>query len=310
MSWQPPRDLIGYAGRPPDPKWPDQARLALNLVLNYEEGSEASIGDGEAQSETALTEAGGVDQGMRGRDLGAESMFEYGSRVGFWRILRIFRERNLPMTVFGCALALERNPPAAQAIRDAGFDVCCHGWRWIKHYLLSEAEERDHISRAIASLSRTVGERPYGWYCRYAPSVNTRRLLVEAGGFLYDSDAYNDELPYWTVVQGKPHLILPYTLTNNDTKFVRAGMTTADEFFAFCRDAFDVLYREGKSAPKMMSVGLHMRLIGHPGRAAGLERFLDHVARHDGVWVTRRIDIARHWIATHPFTGNTSEQLI
>ena len=239
---------------------------------------------------------------MSGRDLAGEGMFEYGSRVGFWRLVRLFQERSLPMTVFGCALALERNPPAAAAIRASGFDVCSHGWRWIKHYQLSEAEEREHIAKAITSLQKTVGERPLGWYCRYGPSMNTRRLVVEEGGFLYDSDTYNDELPYWKTVSGKPHLVVPYSLANNDGKYL-AGIGNSDQWFSYIRDAFDMLYREGAKAPKMMSVGLHMRLIGHPARAAGLERLLDYVMRHPGVWVTRRIDIARHWIAAHPYPG-------
>jgi len=293
-----PRDLIGYGPNPPDPKWPGGARVALNIVLNYEEGSEFSMHD-DGVSEATLTEVPSSD--VKGRDLAAESMFEYGSRVGFWRILRQLQERNLPMTVFGCALALERHPPAAEAIRKAGFDVCCHGWRWIKHYELAEAEERDHIKRAIASLQKTVGERPLGWYCRYGPSVNTRRLLVEEGGFAYDSDTYNDELPYWVRVGDRLHLIVPYNMTTNDSKYARSGMTTSDDFFTLCRDAFDMLYAEGKTQPKMMSVGLHCRLTGHPARAVGLARFLDHVLKHrDGVWVCRRLDIARHWREHHP----------
>jgi len=254
-------------------------------------------------AEDGLTEKGLTEMptsDVKDRDLGAESMFEYGARIGFWRILRMLEERNLPMTVFGCALALERHPPAAAAIRRAGFDVCCHGWRWIKHYELAEAEERDHLRRAIASLTGTVGERPVGWYCRYAPSVNTRRLLVEEGGFLYDSDSYSDELPYWVRVGDKSHLVVPYTMTNNDSKYMRSGMTTSDQFFTLCRDAFDVLYAEGKTQPKMMSVGLHMRITGHPARAAGLARLLDHVIRHKDVWVCRRVDIARHWHEHHP----------
>jgi allantoinase len=293
-----PRDLIGYGPTPPNPKWPNGARLALNFVLNYEEGSEYSVPDGE-RSEATLTELGSIDPGIHTRDLAAESMFEYGSRVGFWRLIRVFQDRGLPMTVFGCALALERNRPAAQAIAKAGYDVCCHGWRWVKHYELSEDEERKHIRMAIESLQKTVGARPLGWYCRYGPSVNTRRLLVEEGGFLYDSDAYNDELPYWVEVNGKPHLVVPYTLTNNDAKFGVGGLFTSDHFFTFLKDAFDVLYREGKTQPKMMSVGLHMRLAGHPARSAGLERFLDYVMKHPDVWTGRRLDIARHWISEH-----------
>ncbi len=298
-----PRDLVGYGANPPDPKWPGRARLALNFVLNYEEGSEYSVPDNDGRSEATLTELGGFDPRLKGRDLAAESMFEYGSRVGFWRILRLLRERNVPLTVFGCALALERHPQAAAAIAAAGYDVCCHGWRWINHYDLSEQEEREHIHRAVESLRRTVGDRPYGWYCRYGPSVNTRRLLVEEGGFLYDSDAYNDELPYWVTVAGKTHLVVPYTLTNNDAKFGVSALSTGEEFFALLRDCFDMLYREGVTQPKMMSVGLHMRLVGHPTRAAGLERFLDYVLRQRDVWICRRLDIARHWIEHHPAAG-------
>ena len=294
------RDLIGYGANPPDPKWPNGARIALNFVMNYEEGSEPSIGDGETYSERGLTESPAPDPDMIGRDLAAEGMFAYGSRVGFWRLMRLFRERNLPMTVFGCALALERNPPAAAAIVEAGHDVCCHGWRWVKHYALDEATEREHIRRAVESLKRTIGARPLGWYCRYGPSVNTRRLVVEEGGFLYDSDAYDDELPYWTQMSGKPHLVVPYSLTNNDGRFMAGQVGTGAEFFDFLKDAFDMLYEEGKTQPKMMSVGMHMRLLGHPARAAGLQRFLDYVAGRSGVWITRRLDIAQHWHELHP----------
>lgn len=299
------RDFIGYADTPPDPKWPGGARLAVNFVINYEEGSEPSIDDGEDYSETWFTEADGVNTGLRGRDLAAESLFEYGSRVGFWRLWNLFAERELPLTVFGCALALERNPRVAEVIRHSDNDVCCHGWRWIQHYQLSRDQEREHIRKAIASLQRTVGERPYGWYCRYAPSVNTRELLAEEGGFLYDSDYYGDELPVWTTVQGKPHLIVPYSLTHNDAQFGN-GMATASLWFEFLRDSFDMLYKEGASQPKMMSVGLHTRLVGHPGRAAGLARFLDYVKKHEDVWVTRRIDIANHWIEHFPFPGKSA----
>ncbi len=296
------RDLIGYGGSPPDPQWPGRARLAVNFVLNFEEGSEPSVQDGEDHSEAGLTDAHGLNQGVTGRDLAAEGLFEYGSRVGFWRLLRLFQERDLPMTVFGCALALERNPPAAQAIRQAGYDVCSHGWRWIKHFELTESDEREHIRKAVESIARTTGERPYGWYCRYGPGVNTRQLVVEEGNFLYDSDYYGDELPFWKTVDGKPHLIVPYSLTHNDGKYAGA-VGNSDQWFSFVRDGFDMLYREGASQPKMMSVGLHMRLIGHPARAVGLERLLDHMLQHKDVWITRRIDIARHWIDTHPYPG-------
>ena len=294
------RDLVGYAGRPPDPRWPGGRRLALNFVINYEEGSEPSIGDGDGRSETGLTEASGMDSGPGPRDLAAESMFEYGSRVGFWRLMRLFRERSLPVTIFACALALERNPAAAALIREQGCDICCHGWRWVEHWKLTEAEEREHIRKAVASLERTLGARPPGWYCRYGPSVNTRRLVVEEGGFLYDSDAYNDELPYWVNVEGQQHLVVPYSLTNNDGRFARGNIATAGQFFEFCKDAIDLLRAEGASEPKMMSVGLHMRLIGHPGRAAGLARLLDYAADCDDVWICQRLDIARHWHAIHP----------
>jgi peptidoglycan/xylan/chitin deacetylase (PgdA/CDA1 family) len=226
-------------------------------------------------------------------------MFEYGSRVGVWRLLRILEERSLPATVFGCAVALERNPEVTAAIIAASHDVCCHGNRWDRHQDFDEPTERAEIAAAIATLTRLLGAPPQGWYCRYAPGVNTRRLLVEHGGFLYDSDSYADELPYWTKVQGKNHLVVPYSLTNNDARFIRQALGTGDDFFHYLRDSFDLLYREGATQPKMMSVGLHMRLAGHPGRAAGLERFLDHVAKHEDVWIGRREDIARHWHTNH-----------
>ena len=297
------RDLIGYGANPPDPKWPDGARLAVNFVMNYEEGSEPSVQDGEGFTEVGLTEAHGLGQGVKGRDLAGEGMFEYGSRVGFWRLMRLFQERKLPMTVFGCALALERNKPAADAIRASGFDVCCHGWRWIKHFELTEAEEREHIRqgrrrrcRRRSASGRSAGTAATGrastraaWSSRRAASSTTR-------------DYYGDELPFWKTVDGRPHLIVPYSLTNNDGKYA-GWVGTSDEWFAFIRDAFDMLYKEGAKTPKMMSVGLHMRLIGHPGRAAGLERLLDYIMKQDGVWVTRRLDIARHWMATHPYPG-------
>jgi allantoinase len=298
-----PRDLVGYGAAPPDPRWPGGARLAVQIVVNYEEGSEYTILDGDDRTEVGLAEAPGGRAPKGVRDLGMESMYEYGSRVGFWRLLRLFTEREVDVTVFACALALERNPAVARAIVDAGFDVCCHGWRWVEHFRLDEAEEREHIQRAVASLTRTTGSRPLGWYCRYAPSPNTRRLLVEEGGFLYDSDAYNDELPYWVVVNDRPHLVVPYTLDANDGKFCTpAGVGTGDEFFDYLRETFDVLYAEGARAPKMMSIGLHCRLAGRPARVHGLARFLDYVRRHDHVWLCRRIDLARHWITQHPFT--------
>src|SRR3984893_12543547 len=302
MSWQPKRDLVGYGATPPDPKWPNGARVAVNFVMNYEEGSEPSMQDGEGYTETGLTESTSSSNGLKGRDLAGEGMFEFGSRVGFWRLMRALQERGLPMTVFGCALAFERNKEAADAVKASGFDVCSHGWRWVKHFDLTEAEERDHIQKAVKSLEQTVGNPPAGWYCRYGPSVNTRRLVVEHGGFTYDPDYYGDELPFWQTVEGKPHLVVPYSLTNNDGKYA-AGMTHSDQWFGLVRDAFDVLYHEGAVAPKMMSVGLHMRLIGHAGRMAGLWRAVGHIQKHQSGWVNPRLDIATHSMATHPSPG-------
>ena len=297
-----PRDLIGYGANPPHPKWPNNAKIALQIVLNYEEGSEYSIPDGDDTSEIYLREVPGSSMGKGMRDLQVESVYEYGSRVGFWRLMRLFKEKDIPVTIFGAALALERNPAAAEAIAEAGYDICCHGWRWIGYHLLDEAEEREHIQKAVASLKKLTGDRPLGWYCRYAPSVNTRRLIVEEGGFVYDSDAYNDDLPYWVTVAGKPHLIIPYTLDNNDMKYcVAPGFNNGNDFFTYLKDAFDVLYAEGETAPKMMSVGLHARLVGKPGRIAALARFIDYVKSHDRVWICRRLDIAQHWLEHHPY---------
>jgi allantoinase len=292
------RDFIGYGPTPPDAGWPGGARVALNIVLNYEEGSEPSFPDGDAVTETGLTDGG---RGGPRRDLAAESMFEYGSRVGVWRLLRILRAHDAPATVFGCAVALDRNPAVVHAIKQSGYDVCCHGNRWVDHQVMSEEVERAEIAQATATLQRLFGEAPAGWYCRYGPSLNTRRLLVEHGGFLYDSDSYNDELPYWRQVAGQPHLVLPYSLVNNDARFIRGSFAVADDFFQHLRDTAGLLLREGHST--MMSVGLHMRLAGHPGRAVALERFLDWAQGQPGLWLCRRIDIARHWAATHPYQG-------
>jgi allantoinase len=298
-----PRDLKGYGSRPPHPQWPGAARVAVQIVMNYEEGSEYSFADGDGFSENQLTETvSPVPHGTR--DLSAESAYEFGSRVGFWRLMRIFAERRLNVTVFGSALALERNPDAAAAIVDAGHDVCCHGWRWIKQWLLTEDVERQHIRRAVEVLTKVTGNAPSGWYSRYGPSVNTRRLLVEHGGFLYDSDAYNDELPYWVNVGDRSHLVIPYTNDVNDTKFVNpAGFATGDDFLTYVRDSFDLLYAEGETTPRMMSIGLHMRLAGKPGRAGALARALDYIKGHDQVWICTRADIARHWMNVHPSTA-------
>ncbi len=297
-----PRDLIGYGANPPHPKWPGDAKIAVQIVLNYEEGSEYSIPDRDKHSETYLREVPGASMAQGMRDLQVESVYEYGSRAGFWRLLRLFKEKGIKVTIFGAALALERNPEAVQAIVEAGYDICCHGWRWIGYHLLDEAEEREHINQAVASIKKLTGDRPLGWYCRYAPSINTRRLIVEEGGFLYDSDAYNDDLPYWVEVSGKPHLVIPYTLDNNDMKYcVAPGFSSGNDFYTYLKDAFDVLYQEGVNSPKMMSVGLHARLAGKPGRIVALERFLDYVLSHNQVWICRRIDIAHHWMKNHPY---------
>lgn len=297
------RDFVGYGAHPPDPKWPNHARLALNIVLNYEEGSEYAFEHGDQRSEATLTDAGASDMGVGGRDLAAESLFEYGSRVGFWRLHRLFQERSIPLTVSAAALALERNPQAAAAIREAGYDVLCHGWRWVNQYHLTENEEREHIRKAVASLIQTTGRHPEGWYCRYGPSLHTRRLLVEEGGFLYDSNSYADELPYWEWVINRPHLIIPHTFSNNDNKFARGWFSTADDFFTWCRDALAVLLREGEHTPRLMAISLHMRVSGHPARFAGIERLLDHIQCLDGIWLCTRSEVARHWIEHHPYSA-------
>ena len=293
------RDFVGYGAEPPHPRWPGEARIAVNFVINFEEGSELSHPEGDGVSETGLIESASTDAGNR-RDLAAESMFEYGARVGWWRLHRIFTRFEVPVTLFACARALEANPEAAAAIAATDWDICGHGYRWIKHYELGEAEERDQIARAVALIRETTGKATLGWYCRYAPSENTRRLIVENGGFLYDSDAYNDELPYRVRVGDKPHLVIPYSLATNDVKFGRGVFGPGEDFFAYLRDSFDLLYEEGAEHPKMMSIGLHMRLTGHPGRAKALVRFIEHIRAHDRVWICRREDIARHWMAQFP----------
>jgi allantoinase len=298
-----PRDLVGYGARPPHAGWPGGARLALQIVLNYEEGGERSILHGDEHAEAFLGEVVGTAPLAGVRNVQMESIYEYGPRVGLWRLLRLFAERRIPISVFAVAMALERHPEAARAIVEAGHEVVSHGWRWIDYQFVDPAVEREHIRLAVDALTRLTGSRPLGWYTgRLSP--NTRRLVVEEGGFLYDADAYNDDLPYWVVESGRPHLVVPYTLDNNDMKFGGyQGFNSGDQFFAYLRDAFDVLYAEGAQTPRMMSVGLHLRLVGRPGRFAALQRFLDHVQGHPDVWLCRRIDIARHWIAHHPPGG-------
>ena len=295
-----PRDLIGYGRRPPDPKWPGGARLALQFVINYEEGGENCILHGDPASEAFLSEIVGAEPWPGQRHMNMESIYEYGSRAGFWRLWRLFTERDLPVTVYGVATALARNPEAVAAMREAEWEVASHGLKWIDYRDLPEAEERRHLHEAIRIHSETVGERPLGWYTGRC-SENTLSLVMEDGGFLYSSDSYADDLPYWIKGPKGPHLIVPYTLDANDMRFTTAqGFNSGDQFFAYLRDSFDLLLEEGrKGAPKMMSVGLHCRLAGRPGRAAALARFLDHAAGHDGIWIARRLDIARHWHAQH-----------
>ncbi len=296
-----PRDLLGYGPTPPQAGWPGGARLALSLVLNYEEGGENTVLHGDAGSEQFLADIGPahIEPLVGARAYNTESMFEYGSRAGFWRIHRLLTSRQVPLTVYGVGMALEHNPEAAKAMAAAGWEVASHAYRWINYAGMAEAEEREQMQRAIEAVRSTVGERPVGWYCGRV-GANTRRLVVEEGGFLYDSDSYADDLPYWNYEHGRPHLILPYSLDNNDLRFSTNGIFTGEDFFDYIRDAFDLLYAEGARTPKMMSVGLHCRLAGRPGRINGLARFLDHVQAHDDVWITLRRDIAAHWVAEHP----------
>ena len=294
-----PRDLIGYGRNPPDPRWPGRARVAVQFVLNYEEGGERSILHGDKESEAFLSDVLGAVPWPGQRHMNVESMYEYGSRAGLWRLWRLFEARKLPITVFGVARALARNPDAVAAMREAGWEIASHGLKWIDYKDTPEAEERADLIEAIRIHTKVTGARPLGWYTGRT-SVNSLKLVLEEGGFTYSSDSYADDLPYWVKGPKGPHVIVPYTLDANDMRFVNAqGFAGSDEFFAYLRDAFDVLYAEGHDAPKMMSIGLHCRLTGRPGRTAGLARFLDHIAKHDRVWVATRLDIARHWINEH-----------
>jgi allantoinase len=293
------RDLVGYGGRVVDPQWPGGARVALQIALNYEAGGELSLLHGDDRSEGVLTDTG-FPSVRNARSMLIESAFEYGSRRGVWRLLRLFESRKITVSVFAVATALERNLEVARAMVEGGHEIVSHGWRWIDYQHVSPAVERQHIRRAVATLERVTGSRPLGWMTG-RPSPSTRRLLVEEGGFLYDRDALNDELPYWVKVRGASHLVIPYSYETNDNRFdLNAGFSTGADFFTYMRDAFDVLYDEGAREPKLMSLGLHDRLIGRPARVRGLIDFLDHVQSRDHVWICRGIDVARHWIERHP----------
>jgi chitin deacetylase len=295
-----PRDLAGYGRAPPHPRWPGGARVALQFVVNFEEGGESAILHGDAASEAFLTDVLGTTPWPGQRHMNVESMFEYGSRAGFWRLWRLFTARAVPVTVFGVATALARNPQVVEAMREAGWEIASHGLKWIDYKDFSEVDERAHLREAIRLHTDATGQRPLGWYTG-RNSVHTLKLVLEDGGFLYSSDSYADDLPYWAQDSVTPHLIIPYTLDANDMRFINPqGFSTGDDFFAYLRDSFDVLYAEGEHAPKMMSVGLHCRLAGRPGRTAALARFLDHVRGFEHVWLASRLDIARHWYREQP----------
>ncbi|WP_413741494.1 allantoinase PuuE [Sodalis sp. RH15] len=300
-----PRDLIGYAGKPPDAAWPGNARIAVQFVLNYEEGSENSVLHGDTGSEQFLSDIIGAASYSE-RHMSMESLYEYGSRAGFWRIHQEFQRRGLPLTLFGVAMALARNPPVVEAVKQAKYDVVSHGWRWLHYQGMDAKTERQHMHQAVDALTELFGKIPLGWYTG-RDSPNTRRLVVEHGGFLYDSDYYGDDLPFWTQVactdgSVKPHLIIPYTLETNDMRFATPqGFNSGDQFYSYLKDSFDVLYDEGETSPKMMSVGMHCRILGRPGRFRALQRFLDYIQQHEQVWICRRQDIAEHWISHHPF---------
>lgn len=294
MTWDNyPRDLIGYGPTPPDPHWPEEARIAVQFVVNYEEGAERSVLHGDPHAEIFLSEIIGASP-YEARHMSMESLYEYGSRSGFWRLHRLFHEYDVPVTVFGVTMAMERHPDAVRAMLEAEWEIASHGYRWIDHQFMPEDEERQQIERAVKRHTEITGNPPLGWYTG-RDSPNTRKLVVAQGGFLYDADSYADELPYWHPAH-PGHLVVPYTLDANDMRFATPqGFHTADQFFTYLRDTFDYLYAEGARAPKMMSVGLHCRLAGKPGRAIAVRQFLDHICAHEGVWICRRADIAQHW---------------
>ncbi|MDX1506994.1 MAG: allantoinase PuuE [Woeseiaceae bacterium] len=297
MSSDYPRDLLGYGAHPPDPAWPGGARVAVQFVINYEEGAENCVLHGDRASEAFLSEIVGAAAYEGARHMNMESIYEYGARAGFWRLHRMFTERDLPVTVFGVAMALERNPAIVAAMQAAGWEIASHGYKWIDYQDVDEATELEHLRQAIAIHEQATGARPTGWYLGRC-SPNTHRLAAEHGGFTYNADSYADDLPYWDYSFGEPQLMVPYTLDANDMRFATAqGFNSGTQFYEYLKDTFDVLHSEGG---RMMSVGLHCRLVGRPGRAAALARFLDYVAGHDDAWIARRIDIAEHWRARHP----------
>ncbi|MEM1045697.1 MAG: allantoinase PuuE [Pseudomonadota bacterium] len=294
-----PRNMIGYGRNPPNPRWPGDARVAVQFVVNYEEGGENCILHGDAASEAFLSEIVGAEPWPGQRNVNMESIYEYGSRAGFWRLWHLFAERSVPVTVFGVATALEKNPEAVAAMREAEWEIASHGLKWIDYRDYSRAQEADHFRRAIDIHTRVTGSRPLGWYTGRC-SIHTRDLVMEEGGFLYDSDSYADDLPYWVEGPSGPHLVVPYTLDANDMRFATSqGFNSGDQFLAYLTDAFDVLYAEGRRQPKMMSIGLHCRLVGRPGRLAALQRFVDYIQSKPQVWLATRADIAWHWQAHH-----------
>jgi len=294
------RDMRGYGANPPNPRWPGGARLALQIVLNYEEGGENCVLNGDSASETYLSEIIGAEARQGERHMSMESVYEYGSRVGVWRLKNLFDRYRVPVTVFAVGKAVALYPDPVQALFAAGHEICSHGYRWIDYQYVDVNTEREHMKKAIAAIESAIGERPLGWYTGRS-SPNTRALVVEEGGFLYDADDYSDDLPFWDTRHGKPHLVVPYTLDANDMRFVTArGFNTGAQFSQYLKDSFDTLYAEGADTPRMMSVGLHCRISGRPGRIAALEAFLRYVRSHDDVWLCRRIDIARHWHSQHP----------
>ena len=294
-----PRDMIGYGSKEPKVVWPNNAKLALQIVLNYEEGGENNVLHGDKNSETFLSEIIGA-QAFKDRHINMESMYEYGSRRGFWRLHKLFQEKKIPITIFGVAMALERNPEVCKAIKNGNYELACHGWRWIDNQNVKKSTEKKDMKLAIKTLKKIFGYRPLGWYTGRC-SPNTRDLVFNDGGFLYDSDSYSDDLPYWEYKKNKKQLIIPYTLDNNDMRFAtNQGFNSGDQFYAYLKDSFDALYEEGKNYPKMMSVGLHCRLIGRPGRIQSLKKFLDYVLKFNDVWICKRVDIAKHWIKNYP----------